>query len=170
MSSPDGSGMTAPGAAAPGLPQAVAELLDGSGLEDKVGLTIVLTAVDDAGWPRQALLSAGEVLGVSGGGVRLALYAGSRTSRALASSGRALLSVVVAGTVYKIGVEVTGAGTADGLAYFAARVVAVDADRVGYARITSGITYDLPDPQPVLERWHRQIDQLCNDQLWAVQR
>jgi hypothetical protein len=149
-----------PGVVEPRLPPAVAALIDGAGLEGKIGVTIVLTAVDGDGWPRQALLSVGEVLSVSGGDVLLALYNGSRTTRALASSGRALLTVVAAGAAYKVCIEVAQAGSADGLARFAGRVVAVDEDRVGYARITSGITYELPDPQPVLQRWGRQIDQL----------
>jgi hypothetical protein len=144
----------------PRLPPAVASLVDGAGLAGKIGPTIVLTAVDGDGWPRQALLSAGEVLSVSGEDVRLVLYAGSRTTRALASSGRALLTVVAEAAVYKVCVEVTRVGAGDGPAYFAGRVVAVDEDRVGYARITSGITYELPDPQPVLLRWDRQLDQL----------
>lgn len=142
------------------LPPAVAALVDGTGLAEKIGPTIVLTAVDRDGWPRQALLSVGEVLSVSGADVRLALYAGSRTTQALAGSGRGLLTVVAAGVVYKVGVEVTRVGSGDGLAYFAGRVAAVDEDRVGYAQITSGITYELPDPPPVRQRWARQIDQL----------
>jgi hypothetical protein len=149
-----------PDIAEPRLPRAVAALVDGAGLAGKIGPTIVLTAVDGDGWPRQALLSVGEVLSVSGKDVRLALYAGSRTTRALASSGRALLTVAAGEAMYKVCVEVARVGSGDGLAFFAGRVVAVDGDKVGYARVTSGITYELPDPQPVLQRWARQIDQL----------
>lgn len=143
------------------LPGPVAELVDGSDLGRKVGQTLVLTAVDRDGWPRQALLSVGEVLSMSGADVRFALYGGSRTTRALIASGKGLLTVVAGEASYKVYVTVRQVDPSGGpLAYFAGSVVAVDEDRVGYAAITSGITYELPDPEPILERWARQIDEL----------
>lgn len=44
------------------LPAGVRELLDGSAIEAATGATVLLLAVDDTGWPRVAMLSAGEVL------------------------------------------------------------------------------------------------------------
>jgi hypothetical protein len=44
------------------LPADVTDFLDGTGLASKIGETVQLTAVDDAGWPRMTLLSAGEVV------------------------------------------------------------------------------------------------------------
>lgn len=143
------------------LPKAVAAVVDGQDLDRKVGLAISLIATGDDGWPRLALLSAGEVLSTSGADLRLALYGGSRTSAALTESGRALLNVVLDGTSYKIYAEFQRVYVANGpLAYFHGQVTDVDEDRVGYATITSGITFELADGQPVLDRWSAQIERL----------
>jgi hypothetical protein len=46
------------------------------------------------------------------------------------------------------------------LAGLAADVVGVRTDAVGYAQITSGITFELPDPEQVLPRWRATIAEL----------
>jgi hypothetical protein len=118
-------------------------------------------AAGDDRWPRLALLSVGEVVSMSGVDLRLALYSESRTTAALTQSGRALLNVVLDGASYKIEAEVKRVPEADGsLAYFYGQVTAVDEDWVGYAKITSGVTYELVDGRPVLERWSKQVDRL----------
>ena len=50
--------------------------------------------------------------------------------------------------------------TAEGMnrAYFECSVDEVLVDKVTYATITSGITFELPDPEAVLARWQRTID------------
>jgi len=146
------------------LPAPLLALLDGRALADKVGTTIQLTAVAEDGWPRQALLSVGEVVAVGPDRLRLALYARSRTTAAMAAAGRALLTLVVDEVLYKIAVTVTRrAAGASPLAQFDGAVVAVDADRVPYARLRHGIEYDLLDPAPVLTRWQAQVRQLTDD-------
>jgi len=143
------------------LPATVAALVDGTDLRRKVGHTISLVATGDDGWPRLALLSVGEVLGTSGTGIALALHAGSATTAALTGSGRALLTTVLDSTHYKIRVTVRRVGPDGGpLALFRGRVTRVDEDRVAYAELVSGTTYRLTDPDPVLERWSRQLDRL----------
>ena len=145
------------------LPAPLMALLDGRALADKVGTTIQLTAVAEDGWPRQALLSVGEVVAVGTDRLRLALYANSRTTRAMATAGRALLTVVVDEVLYKAAVTVTRrAADTSPLAQFDATVVAVDADRVPYARLRHGIEYELLDPVPVLTRWQAQVRQLTD--------
>lgn len=150
---------SSPGPAVP-LPAVVAALVDGTGLAGKVGHTISLTAADADRWPRLALLSVGEVLSTTGSDLRLALYAGSRTTAALTESGRALLNVVLDGVSYKVRAEVARVAGDGPLALFDGRVVDVDEDRVGYAEITSGITYRLADADAVVERWSAQIERL----------
>ncbi|WP_084356979.1 hypothetical protein [Mycolicibacterium wolinskyi] len=146
----------------PKLPQPVADLVNGSDLDHKLGHTLQLVTVDDAGWPRLSLLSVGEVLAGPGDDIRLALHTGSRTTAALTHSGKALITVVLGPTHYKIHLALTrmnpdGAGP---LAFFSGSVVHVDEDRVRYAELTSGITYRLNEPDDVLARWTRQIDDL----------
>lgn len=145
-----------------GLPAPLASLVDGTDLARKVGHTISLVAVGDDGWPRLALLSAGEVLSTSGSDLRLAMYGGSGTTAALSGSGKALLNVVLDGTSYKIRAEVARVATAGDarFAYFSGRIVQVDEDRVSYAEITSGIMFQLADPESVTERWAQQIEHL----------
>ncbi len=143
------------------LPSAVADLLDGQELERKVGTTILLMAAGHDDWPRLALLSVGEVLSMSGVDLRLALYSGSRTTAALTESGRALLNVVLDGTSYKIEAELERRADNDGnLAYVYGHVTAIEEDWVGYAKITSGVTYELVDRRPVLQRWSKQVERL----------
>ncbi|MCV7287633.1 pyridoxamine 5'-phosphate oxidase family protein [Mycolicibacterium wolinskyi] len=154
--------MSTHSSAEPGLPQPVADLVNGSDLERKLGLTLQLVTVDEEGWPRLSLLSVGEVLAGPGNDIRLALHIGSRTTAALTHSGKALATVVLGRTHYKIHLALTrmnpdGAGP---LAFFAGSVVHVEEDRVGYAELTSGITYRLNEPDDVLARWTRQIDEL----------
>ncbi|MHC9295415.1 hypothetical protein ACRCUN_23385 [Mycobacterium sp. LTG2003] len=154
--------MSTHSSAEPGLPPPVAELVNGSDLARKLGQTLQLVAVDEAGWPRLSLLSVGEVLAGPDTDIRLALHIGSRTTAALTRSGRGLITAVVGATHYKIQLALTrtnpdGAGP---LAFFSGRVVKVDEDRVGYAELTSGITYRLKEADQVLARWTRQIDEL----------
>jgi hypothetical protein len=144
------------------LPAPVAAVINGLDLTDKVGQTISLTATDDTGWPRIALLSIGEVLSATGTDIRLALHAGSGTTAAHTATGWGLLTTVVDGTHYRIRVRTSRIplDDADPLAYFHGTVVNVDEDRVPYAELTSGITYRLNDPVAVVNRWSRQIDRL----------
>ena len=43
-------------------------------------------------------------------------------------------------------------------AYFECAIDDVLVDKVTYAKITSGISFELPEPDKVLERWQRTID------------
>jgi len=142
------------------LPPPVAALVDGTELAAKVGHTISLIAVDDEGWPRLALLSVGEVFSASGTDLRLALHSGSGTTAALTGSGKALLNVILGATSYRIRATVQRLSDTEGLAYFRGDIVRIHEDRVGYAEITSGITYRLDDPDTVVERWARQVNRL----------
>lgn len=157
-----GGGVSSPSSDQVSLPGPLADLLDGDDLARKLGQTVQLMTVDDDGWPRVSLLSVGEVLAGPGSDIRLALHAGTRTTTALTSAGKALITVVIDATHYKVRAALTrlnpdGTGP---LAFFAGSIVQVDEDRVGYAELTSGITYRLNETDQVLERWTRQIDEL----------
>jgi hypothetical protein len=143
------------------IPQRVRELFDGRELAEKVGLTAQMIAGTD-GWSRAALLSVGEVL-MSGEVVVLTMWAGSRTATAVRESGRGVLLVVADEAVVRIALDVTELPDAEavtGRTTFRATVASVEQDRVAYARVTSGIGFELEDPQPVVERWEQQIELL----------
>lgn len=146
------------------LPASVVDLLDGTGLEHKIGHTFLLATCDPTGWPRLALLSVGEVLAPSATQLDLALYQNSRTTRSLTDTGRALLSMVLDGSTYKIRLTTHRVAMSDAYdganAYFRGKVIGVDDDRVGYARLIHGIEYELVDERPALQRWQRQLDHL----------
>jgi hypothetical protein len=138
----------------------VLRFFDGEQLEGKVGETAVLIATDHQGWPRAALLSAGEVLASSSSRLVLLTHAGSRTTRALQESGRGMLLLVLAGVVHKVMLEVSEAVTPQPTASFTVLVATVSAceqDRASYATVLHGIEFELTDQQEVLGRWYDQI-------------
>jgi hypothetical protein len=146
---------------APRLPDDVVALLDGRDLERRVGHTIELLTVGPDGWPGLALLSAGEVLALDGTTVRLALWPASRTTSNLNRTGRGTLALVHAGGAYTVRIHARRLGELPGpLAAFEAEVAAVRRDEVGYARLRSGITFDLPDAAAVVGRWRTTVDAL----------
>jgi hypothetical protein len=155
--------MSAEPAGEPRLSSGVVELLDGHDLEARAGLTIQLLTADESGWPRVALLSVGEVLVLDDSVLRLALWPGSRTTANLTRTGRATLAFVHDRASYSLQVEAQRAADLAepvGCAVFDGRVAAVHRDEVPYAVLRSGITFDLPDPAAVLERWRATIDAL----------
>lgn len=143
------------------LPDVLLGFLDGTDLESKQGETLLLLTATPDGWPRLALLSAGEVYAPSAAEIRLALWPDSRTTANLASSGRATLSAILDGTAYDVELEArrgTDIRQPGGhLASFSAAVRSARADTVGYARLESGVRYRLNDPEQVLARWRSTI-------------
>lgn len=142
---------------------AVLALLDGSDLAAKIGLTIQLITVAPDGRPRVALLSVGEVVAVSPSQWRIALYAHSQSARNLASPGSKGVICVVAGGAHHVHEIVVRSVRAEPIRGLALSVLAVSVestvrDRVDYATVTSGITYELMGPRSeVLERWTETI-------------
>jgi hypothetical protein len=53
-----------------------------------------------------------------------------------------------------------GADLPGPLAAFHGRVAEVRRDEVGYARLTSGVTFELPDEPAVVARWRETIEAL----------
>lgn len=141
------------------LPASLLRLFDGESLRQKVGQTAEITSVDDDGWPRTALLSVGELLAASPSRLICVTHSGSRTTRALVSSGRALLLTVLDGVVHKIMLEVRPLviGAPDELTALDGTVVSWAADEASYARVRHGIEFDLLDVEGVLARWADQI-------------
>jgi hypothetical protein len=139
------------------LPSDLRTALDGERLDDRIGLTILLLTTDEGGWPCVALLSVGEVVAPTPSSVRLALWPGTTATRNLARSRKGTLALFGAGFATYVRIE-TERG--DDLlvggrhhAYFRATIADVLRDDVTYARMTSGVTFELPDAATVLARW-----------------
>jgi hypothetical protein len=75
------------------LPRELFADLDGSHLDAKAGLTILLMTTDEAGWPCVALLSVGEVVAPTTMTIKLALWPGPTETRILSRTGRGTLAI-----------------------------------------------------------------------------
>ena len=143
------------------LPASVLALLDGSDLESKVGVALQLVVSDDAGWPRVASISVGEVLAVSPSRMLLTLYTSSRTSAEFAARARGLLVLVDDGAIVKVELAAATIGASSGRTTFDCTVAGVERDEVPYARVTNGIGFELvAHEEQVLARWRAQLDGL----------
>ncbi len=146
-------------------PAAVAALFDGARLAAKAGFTASLLVADELdGLPqiRTTLLSAGELYAPDARTLYFALWPQSRGARALPRRRAATLSFVWDGAFHQAQLSVEPAGaTPDGLAGFRATLAGAEAQRVGYARLATGITFELGEAaDAVLARWTRQVAQL----------
>jgi hypothetical protein len=146
-------------------PPAVAALFDGARLDAKAGFTASLLVADELdGLPqiRTTLLSAGELYAPDARTLYFSLWPQSRGARALPRRRAATLSFVWDGAFHQAQLSVESIGaTPDGLAGFRATLAGAEAQRVGYARLTKGITFELGEAaDEVLARWTRQIAQL----------
>jgi hypothetical protein len=138
----------------PDLPPALRAALEQDDLES-LTLEVISVGADD--WPHLALVSVGEAVPVSHGGLRLALWPTSRSAGNLTRTGRATLAAVADGTAYRLRLVVVPRGELQGptgpLAVFDAQVVDVQADVVPYAVLEAGIRFRLVDRTAVLARW-----------------
>jgi len=143
------------------LPADLAAALDGLHLEDRVGDTYLLLTTSEAGWPHVAMLSAGEVLTVGEGELRLGLWPGTRSAENLGRNGRGLLMAVLPPATYYVRLRVRVLGEVPAgdrrLAVFGATVEDALEDVVDYARVTQGIRFDLADAPRVLAHWTAAI-------------
>lgn len=146
------------------LPAILFADLDGDRLEDKVGLTFLLVTFGDTGWPSIALLSAGEVVAPTDSTVRLGLWPGTTAASNLVASGHGTLAVFAPGRAHYVRLTVkpvarVGArGTP--VAMFNGEVDDVLQDEVAYARLISGIMFELAEPAKVLVRWQSTVAEL----------
>jgi hypothetical protein len=146
-------------------PDAVRALFDGSSLASKTGFTASLLSVDANGHVRTSLLSVGELYAPDSRTLCIALWPQARATRAIAQSGRAALSFVCDAAFYQVQLLVTPlagvAGDDSGLVYLIGSIDTAESQSVRYARLTSGITFELEgEGSVVLDRWERQIEHL----------
>jgi hypothetical protein len=147
------------------LPAELQSLFDGRDLARKVGETFLLLTTDDDGWPHMAMLSVGELLLVNANELQAALWLHSTATKNLERTGRGLLTVVADGAGYYIRLSARreddlDVGSDGRLARFDLTVEDVQEDRVEYARLTSGVRFELPDPESVVSRWRHTLEAL----------
>lgn len=150
------------------LPREVIDALDGTQLERKIGPAHLLVTTDEDGTPRPCMLSAGELLAAGERALRLALWAGSHTSKNLSRGAPALLCYVTPGTVlYVRGRPRLLAGGGDSaLDCFELGVESVESDDHPGMPVTSGLCFGIgeQDPVEVASVWARQLAALWNAQ------
>ncbi|RKF29837.1 hypothetical protein [Paraburkholderia fungorum] len=146
-------------------PDAVRTLFDGSSLASKAGFTASLLTVDANGHVRTSLLGVGELYAPDSRSLCIALWPQARAAGVIAQSGQAALTFVCNEAFYQVQLRLAplAAVTADssGLVYLSGSIDTAEAQSVRYARLTSGITFELEGQgEAVLDRWERQIEHL----------
>lgn len=149
------------------LPAEILARLDGRGARAAAAQELHeshrLTTADADGWPRTAQLSDGEVTAMPDGSVRLCLWPGSRTAANVRRDGRALLSVVAAGSCWDLRLRAEERPAPPGappFAYFLATAESAEAQRANYATVERGVSFRLLDAQDAPARWSAQVDAL----------
>ncbi len=144
------------------VPPEVSRYLDGTDLVAKTQ-AVRLSTVDETGWPRASLLSAGDMLALPGGVIRFLVFAESSTAKNLQRDGRLTVTLARDGGMCELLTHVrplVQAPTEANLRAFEAKVETARFHKAPYAEVTSGITFALHDPDAVLDRWRRQIEAL----------
>jgi hypothetical protein len=141
------------------IPAGVLNYLNGEDLLSKMQ-ALRLSTVDTDGWPKAALLSAGDVLALPNGRFRFAVFAGSGTAANLERDGRLTLSMSLDGGMCSLRMRARKCSQSMpelSLAFFEAEVERVRMHVAPYADVTGGITFTLHEPTAVLKRWDREI-------------
>ncbi len=147
------------------LPEVVGDLLDGSDLANREGLTFLLLTNDEDEWPQVAMLSVGEVVAIDARTLRAALWLRSGSATNLTRTGKATLVLVANGAGYYVRLSARrdddlDLGAEGRLAYFVLSVEDVQEDSTDYASLTSGVVFKLKDPSMVVPRWRQTVDAL----------
>jgi hypothetical protein len=141
------------------IPDGVRRYLDGNDLLAKTQ-ALRLSTVSSDGWPHAALLSAGDMVMMPSGNIRLALFADSTASSNLDRDGRLSISLSLDGGICELRLvarRLSHTAADVPLAFFEAEVETVRRHVAPYAAVTGGVEFALHEPQSVLPRWQRQI-------------
>ena len=145
------------------LPPPLLKLLDGDELAAKEGVTLLLLTTTGDGWPHVAMLSVGELLALDRDLLRVALWPSSTATRNLSETGQTTISVVHEGVAYYVRCKSSRRDdlgvleSDDRLACFDLRVANILEDVVPYAKLTSGITFQLADGPASAARWASRV-------------
>lgn len=141
------------------IPDGVKRYLDGNDLLAKTQ-ALRLSTVNADGWPHAALLSAGDMVIMPSGRIRLALFPDSTASSNLDRDGRLSISLSLDGGIYELRLvarRLSHTAAEVPLAFFEAEVETVRRHVAPYAAVTGGVEFALHEPPSVLPRWQRQI-------------
>jgi hypothetical protein len=141
------------------IPAGVLNYLNGEDLLSKTQ-ALRLSTVDADGWPKAALLSAGDVLALPNGRIRLAIFANSGTAANLERDGRLTLGMALDRGMCSLRMRARklSSGLPElSLSFFETEVERVRVHVAPYADVTGGISFTLHEPAAVLERWNREI-------------
>jgi hypothetical protein len=142
-------------------PPELRALFDGTLADADAGFTASLCAADRAHRVRTALLGAGELLAPDARTLAFALWPSSRTAQAVTATGRATLAFVFDDAFYQVHLDARRVPLDDvPLTCFVGTIESGEIQRVGYARLTNGIVFELTDAQPALARWREQLEWL----------
>ncbi len=126
------------------LPDSIVRLLDGTDLPQRWGQTLLLTTVDNNGFPHFAILTYGEILSVGPTELRIGMYPNSSTTRNMQARPEATLLMVVGEAIYYIkGRAASRPSKSEATVRFDITPEAILVDDEPGARITSGITFEL---------------------------
>jgi hypothetical protein len=142
-------------------PPELRALFDGTLTGVDTGFTASLCTADRAHRVRTALLGAGELLAPDARTLAFALWPSSRTAQAITATGRATLAFVFDEAFYQVHLDTRRVPLDDvPLACFVGTIESGEVQRVGYARLTNGIVFELTDAQSALARWREQLEWL----------
>lgn len=146
------------------IPEKILHLLNGQALKSKINEAFLLATVDQNGIPHMSMISVGEVVSMNQSKVRLALWPNATTAANLLRNGGATLSIIYSGVPYYLKLRTEALPDLNHVNYprkrFEATVLSVKEDKSSYAKITSGITINLKEPEEVLHRWRETINEL----------
>lgn len=147
--------------AGPRVPAALMPMLDGNGLESKVGITFPLITVGETGWPHVALLSVGELLLLSPHRLRMGLWPQSHTTANLRRTQQATLMAVVPPVTHYVRLRCRLVGdirVGETLrTVFDGVPEEVVKDVVAYAEVTSGMAFTLNDTSGTVSEWNQAV-------------
>ncbi len=141
------------------LPTSVAHYLDGTDLLAKTQ-ALRISTVDAEGWPHASLLSAGDMLALPSGRIRLVVFPQSTTTANLIRDGRVTVTLSLDGGMCELRMRCRRLAHASPhipLAFFEAELVEVRVHKAPYAAVSGGVAFALHEPQSVLPRWQKQI-------------
>jgi hypothetical protein len=144
-------------------PAALRSLFDAASIEARLGFTISLLAADE-GSIRTSLLSLGELFAPDPRTLCFSLWPQSRAAKIISRTGRAAITFVFDEAFFQVQLQARAAQPAapddEPLMFFIATIETGEWQRVNYARLTSGIGFELEGTEAVLARWRAQLETL----------
>jgi Pyridoxamine 5'-phosphate oxidase len=144
------------------LPPEIIAYLDGTDLLAKTQ-ALRISTVDAENWPHASLLSAGDMVAMPLGRLRFAIFAQSSTTANILRDQRVTVTYSHDGGMCELRLmcrRLADAVSFPSLALFEGELVAARFHKAPYASVSSGITFEVHEKEPVLARWQRQIEAL----------